>query len=465
MKKLTFEEITAAMGGRRLGREDVATVSAVRTDTRDLVDGCLFFALSGTHRDGHEFVGEALQKGAVAAVVSDPDKVDSGSRENGRLIQVRDTLEALGRLASWYRSQIAAQVIAVVGSCGKTTTKDMIGAVLGSRRRGHTAAASFNNAIGVPLTLLSVDAPDEFVVVEIGTNHEGEVAALGRIARPNLAVVTNIGEEHLEFLGDIDAVAKEELSILGCMRERSFVAINHDAHRFGSTRVMHGHSTLTFGTQDEADLRAEDLRAEPDGQRFKLNGRFEYHVPLLGRHNAINALAAIAIGARFRMSDPEIAAGLETVKSPPMRLERRTVGAVTLINDAYNANPTSMRAAFDMMDQLPSDLRRVLVLGDMRELGRQAERCHRAVGRDAGRSSAHLILTAGAYARVVADGAIGTAGTTKRIYSFPTVEALAEKIAGLIGPGDAVLLKASRGVRLEQLVPSIEEASRASVAS
>ncbi|MCZ6681799.1 MAG: UDP-N-acetylmuramoyl-tripeptide--D-alanyl-D-alanine ligase [Planctomycetota bacterium] len=465
MKKLTFEEITTAMRGRPLGRKDVSTVSAVRTDSRDLVDGCLFFALSGPSRDGHEFVAEALRSGAAAAVVSDPDKIDRASLGNGRLIQVRDTLEALGRLASWYRSQIAAQVIAVVGSCGKTTTKDMIGAVLGSKRRGQAARASYNNAIGVPLTLLSVDAPDEFVVVEIGTNREGEVAALGRIARPNLAVITNIGEEHLEFLGDIEAVAKEELSLLSCMRERSFVAINHDARRFGSTRVMHGHSTLTFGTQDEADLRAEDLRADLDGQRFKLNGRFEYRVPLLGRHNAINALAAIAIGTRFRMSHREIAAGLETVKSPPMRLERSSLGAVTLINDAYNANPTSMRAAFDMMDELPSDVRKVFVLGDMRELGRQAERCHRAVGRDAGRSSAHLILTAGAYARVVADGAIGTAGTSKRIYSFPTVEALAEKIGALIGPGDAVLLKASRGVRLERLCAPIEEALRSFVAS
>ncbi|MFQ5425146.1 MAG: UDP-N-acetylmuramoyl-tripeptide--D-alanyl-D-alanine ligase [Phycisphaerae bacterium] len=467
MKPVTLEEVARAVGGRPLGRMVVTSIRGVQTDSRKDCDGRLFFALVGPTHNGHDHVAEALNKGAVAAVISETQDEGEGAdgHDPGRLIQVADTVEALGRLASWYRRQISAQVIAVVGSCGKTTTKDMIAAVLGARRRGRAAVASFNNAIGVPLTLLSVEPQDEFVVVEIGTNHAGEVAALGRIARPNVAVVTSVGEEHLEFFGDIETVAREEMSILLCMRERSCAVINHDAFRFLSTRGQRQQTVLTYGTHKDADLRAVDLRVEASGCRFRLNDRFGYRVPLLGGHNAINALAAIAIGARFRMTDEDMAAGLAAVRPPPMRLERSTIGSVTLINDAYNANPSSMRTAFDVMDHLPHHGRKVLVLGDMGELGEQTERCHRAVGREAGRSTAHVIIAVGRCARIVADGATGTAGTSKRIYSIPTVELLSEKIKDLIEPGDVVLLKASRSVRLERLVQPLTDAARVAMAS
>lgn len=456
MKALTLEEVIAAMGGRRLGADAVTSVWGVRIDSREVAPGDLFIAIRGENHDGHRFVAEAIDRGAAAAVISDPSLVDRSAAPDGRLIQVEDTVEALGRLAGWYRTQIAAQVIAVAGSCGKTTVKDLISAVLGVRRRGKAAPASFNNAIGVPLTILSAESGDEYVVVEIGTNHIGEVAALGRIARPTIAVITNIGEEHLEFFGDIDSVAKEEMSLLSCLGDRSFVVINHEARRFASDRLIGDHSCVTYGADDDADLRAVDIAAEADGVRFRLNDRYEYRVPLLGRHNAVNALAAIAVGARFRMTDEDMAAGLATVRQPSMRLQARTIGSVTLINDAYNANPTSMRAAFDVLDHMPTEGRRVLILGDMAELGGQSERCHRAVGRQAGRSRAHVIAAVGAFARILTDGATGAAETSKRIYSFPTVDALMEKIGGLIEPGDTVLLKASRVMALERLVPAIE---------
>lgn len=465
MKAVTLQEVSAAMGGRILGPAAAATVTEVRTDSRNLCAGCLFFALSGPRHDGHAYVNEALDGGAAVAVVRDLDAVDPAHHAAGRLIQVPDTLAALGRLAAWYRGQIAAQVVAVVGSCGKTTVKDMIAAVLGVKWRGRAAPASFNNAVGVPLTLLSADASDEFVVVEIGTNHAGEVAALGRIARPDMAVVANIGEEHLEFFQDLDGVAKEEFSILACMQNRSFVAINSEAAGHCAPRALQGHATLTYGFDHDADLRAVDLTVDDRGTRFKLNGRHPYRVPLLGEHNALNALGAIAIGARLRMTDGEIAEGLASVKPKPMRLERTLVGTVTLINDAYNANPTSMRAAFGVLDRLTTAGHKVLLLGDMAELGAQTERCHRDIGRDAGRSSAHVIAAIGTHARVLADGAIGTAGASKRIYSFPTLEAVTGKLQDLIKPGDVVLLKASRDARLERLVPHIEDVGRVALAS
>ena len=451
--------MAAAMAGRVLGPIKAPTVSGVSTDSRVDVRDSLFFAIAGPHFDGHAFVEQVLKNGATAAVVSDLSAIAPSLQNDGRLIQVTDTVQALGKLAAWYRRQFAAQAIAVVGSNGKTSTKDMIHAVLGSKRSGQAAKASFNNAVGVPLTLLSVEPTDEYVVVEIGTNHPGEVAALGAIVQPDMAVVTSIGEEHLEFFGDIGAVAREEFSILTSMRSRSLIAVSDQAAAYAPLGGPRDYTMLKYGFGDGADLRAELLGADRDGQRFAVNGRFKYRLPLLGRHNVVNAMAAIAIGTRFRMTHDEIAAALADVEPPPMRMELQKIGEITVVNDAYNANPASMRAAFDTLDSMKSAGRKVLVLGDMRELGHNAPKCHQAVGRDAGRSTANVIIAAGAFARVVTDGATAVAETSKRIYAYPSIEALEAKIRTLLEPGDVVLLKASRGVRLERIVDSLQDAA------
>jgi len=460
MKLLGIDEVISAIAGRPLGSPPSGAVGEVCIDSRKAVERSVFFAIRGEQHDGHDFVHDALAAGAVAAVCSDVGRLPASLHRDGRIITVSDTTDALGRLAAWYRKQLAAQVIAVAGSNGKTTTKDILTTVLSTRRRGRGAAASFNNAIGVPLTLLSAEASDEFVVVEIGTNHPGEVLALGKIARPNIAVITSIGEEHLEYFGDVDGVAKEELSILTCLRDRGFVAISEDAARYAAPEDLKSRSAVIYGTSPDCHLRAENPTCDAGGQRFLLNGRRAFHVPLLGAHNAINALAAIAVGTRLRMSEEEIAAGLLCVKPAKMRLESSTCGDITLINDAYNANPASVRAALAVLDEFNSVQRKVLILGDMRELGAASEREHTAVGREAGRSTAQIIIAAGSFARFIADGAVSAAGTTKRVYTFQNVGALAEKIDTLIEPGDLVLLKASRAGRFEQLVPRLEEIGR-----
>lgn len=463
MRPLTLHEMVIAMNGRVYGEITASRVTGVSTDTRAIAGGDMYFAIRGEQHDGHDYVDDALKKDAACAVVSELDRIEKPLLRLGRVVQVPDTVAALGRLASWYRRQFAAQVIAVAGSNGKTTTKDLIAAVLGVKFPGRAAKASFNNHIGVPLTLLSVDAADEFVVVEIGTNHPGEVAALGRIAEPDMAVVTGIGEEHLEFFGDLAGVAREEFALLSCMAPRAFAAVEAGAAALAPTRSLGGVTLLKYGLCEDADLRATDLRATRQGYRFRINDRTEYALPLLGRHNVVNALAAIAVAMRFRMSPEDIAEGLSRAKPPRMRLEPMTIGDVTVINDAYNANPSSMRAALDVVDDLVATGRKVLILGDMRELGEQSARCHQALGADAGRSTAHVVIAVGASARIVTDGAAASAGTTKRIYAFPTVEAAAEKIGALIAPGDLVLLKASRGVRIERLLDPIREAAQAAV--
>lgn len=459
MIPITLGEIAAATSGRVLGAPTAAAVAveSICTDSRRMTRGSLFVALKGCNHDGHDHVVAALKQGAAAALVHDVSRFDRGLHGDGRLILVNDTMAALGQLAAWYRRQRAAQVIAVVGSNGKTTTKDLIAAVLSTRKRGRASQASFNNAIGVPLTLLSLDAADEFVVVEIGTNHPGEVASLARIAAPTMAVVTSIGEEHLEHFGDVESVAREEYSVLECLRDRSFVAVEQGARAYAPAKHISRHHVVTYGASDAADVRATDIASTRGGQTFRVNGRAEYRLSMLGRHNVVNALAAIAVGGRLRLEEHDIAAGLASVRPAAMRLEPMECGALTIINDAYNANPSSMKTAFDALDDWPGPGRRVLILGDMAELGDQAVRCHQAVGRDAGRSSAQVIIGVGNYARVVADGAIAVAGVSKRIYSLPDVAALHEKLPSIIEPGDVLLLKASRRVRLEQIVERLRE--------
>jgi len=460
MKLLGIDEIIAAIGGRPLGEPPGGAVGEVCIDSRKVVERSIFFAIRGEQHDGHDFVPQALASGAVAAICADASKLPGQFQRDGRIITVGDTTEALGRLAAWYRKQLAAQVIAVAGSNGKTTTKDILTTVLSTRRRGRGAAASFNNSIGVPLTLLSVEASDEFVVVEIGTNHPGEIRALGRIARPNIAVITSIGEEHLEFFGNVEAVAKEEMSLLSCLRDHGFVTMSEDAARYAAPEDLKSRGAVIYGLTEECHLRAEALTCDANGQRFLLNGRREFHVPLLGAHNAVNALAAIAVGTRLRMTEEEIAAGLTQVKPTKMRLESASCGEITLINDAYNANPASVRAALAVLDEFTGVARKVLILGDMRELGAASEREHTAIGREAGRSSAQVIMAAGSFARFVADGAASVAGTTKRVYSFQNLSALTDRLESLVEPGDLVLLKASRAGRFEQLIPRLEEIGR-----
>ncbi len=467
MRPLTLQEMAGAMGGRVMGDITTPRVRGVSTDSRTVSEDSLFFAIRGENFDGHDFVEQALKKGATAAVVQDATRYGPQLRSAGRLVEVDDVVVALGKLAAWYRRQIPAEVVAVIGSNGKTTTKDLIGLVLSSCKPGKTAPASFNNAIGVPLTLLSVEPSDEFVVVELGTNHPGELQALARIARPDMAVVTSIGEEHLEGFGDIDGVAREEFSFLPAMPARNFVAVSDQAAPYAPT--VHGARAnfVSFGFSESAQLRATDLRVDAAGQHFRINGRFEYQLPLLGRHNVSNALGAIAIGGRFRLEHGQIADAISRARPSPMRLQVQKIGPVTLINDAYNANPASMRAALRALDEFHLAGRRVLVLGDMRELGDAATRCHRELGHEAGQSTAQVIICAGTWAKVVRDGATLSGGPSKRLYAYPSVEAMAHKIADLLEPGDVVLLKGSRGMGLERLLPTIEAAvadDRAAVA-
>lgn len=465
MIKLTLTEVVEAIGGREVGEVPSASLSGVSTDSRTIAGGELFFALVGPRFDGHAFVRTALERGAVGAVIA-RERVDEVTRSvdaaslRGRvLIAVDDTVAALGRLGAFHRRLLAGKVIAVVGSNGKTTTKAMIDHVLAGGRRGRSSPRSFNNQIGVPLTLLSAEAADEYLVTEIGTNAPGEIAALSRIVQPDMAVVTSVGEEHLEGLGDLNGVAAEECSVFAHVKRGGFVAVNVDQPLVRSRLPQGGLTAVTFGRTARADLRLTEIEYEPPWLRFKLNERFLYRLPLAGAHHALNATGAIAIARRMGIRDEEIAGRLESFVLPPMRTELVRLGDVTVINDAYNANPQSAAAAIETLESLPVEGRRIVVFGEMLELGARAAALHQSVAARLAESRIDHVFLVGRAAEwmgpVLAKngGLFGSA-----VHCVPELAACAAALAELqLGAGDVLLLKASRAVGLDRLLDPLRQ--------
>ncbi|MFN0137304.1 MAG: UDP-N-acetylmuramoyl-tripeptide--D-alanyl-D-alanine ligase [Phycisphaerae bacterium] len=462
MIPLVLKEVIDAIGGYVRGELPTLSVRGVSTDSRTVQDGELFFAIAGPNFDGHAFVLDTLRRGAVGAVISAEaaerivrEREGSGDARvlAGVLIVVPDTIAALGKLAAYHRRQLPADVIAVVGSNGKTTTKAMIDHVLAARFEGRASQKSFNNEIGVPLTLLSATRGDEYLVVEIGTNAPGEIAALAALAEPNMAVITSIGEEHLEKLGDLRGVATEECSILTKIREGGFAAINLDSPHVGEYLHRPGVTVVTFGCNEKADLRVSEAAFAGGWLTFTLNGRFPYRLPIVGMHNATNAAAAVAIARRLGMTHEEIAARLESFAAPPMRSQVVTIGGVTVINDAYNANPHSVMAAVETLEAYPSLGKRVFVLGEMRELGDRSAELHRMVGQRLTGGRFDAVYLVGAAADHICGNGQNVPPHVRLCRDVPDCAA---KLGERLGDGDVVMIKASRAVELDRLVNLLE---------
>lgn len=445
-----FRDVTA---GRYLKRALDAThepeLRGVSTDTRTIEKSQVFIALCGERFDAHDHLDKAAAAGAALLVVDDEAKAAAAETGNVAVLLVDDTLRAMTRLATAYRKSLNATVIAVTGSVGKTSTKQMIHAVLSAAMRGHAAERSHNNEIGVPLTLLNVEPKDRYVVVEIGTNAPGEIGALAKIVEPDLAVITAVGSAHLERLGSIEGVAEEKAALLRHLRDGGTAIIN------GDTELLAPYLKITpnvvrFGRSADCELQLTGYDQNADGAHFAVNGKDRYDLPLLGEHNAVNALAAIAVGQVMRMSGGQIAEGLAQTEGADMRLSAGRVGPITVINDAYNANPDSVEAAVAVLAGYPCAGRRVAVLGDMLELGEQSVSLHeRVVSRVSGKVD--LLVLVGP-----AMGAARSACVGAELHTVETWDdAAAERVTGLIEAGDVVLLKASRGVGLEKAAESL----------
>jgi len=483
MKTLTLQEVVTALQGQIDRPKPIGNVSRVLTDSRKILPGDLFVAIDGERFDGHSFVGEAFAAGAIAAVVQNDfepalqlDWDDLPTERSGisMLIRVDDTVEALGRLSRYYRRTVmegSVAVVAVTGSNGKTTTKSMIAHILGGRWRGRASIKSFNNAIGVPLTLLSTEPSDEFVVCEVGTNSPGEIAALARLIEPEVAVLTNVAEVHLEGLGNLEGVVAEKLSLFNELRPGGCAVINVDQEMVRWSLEHDRHLTrikkVTFGKWPEADLRLTDVRPMSSetsakqnrlpGIKFTVNDRFVYRLNIPGPHNALNALAAIGVARRFGLDHDEIAGRLATFELPAMRLSEQRVGELILINDAYNANPSSMKAGIEVLVQTPTSGRRVLVMGDMRELGEAAEQKHRDLAEHIAGSGIDLLIAIGENARLVSKTAKQAGGDAIETHGYASTALAQKRIVSHLRANDTVLVKGSRALALEHLVKTIHD--------
>ena len=419
-----------------------APVRAVATDTRAIGPGDLFVALRGERFDAHDFLADAVARGASALVVSDAER----ARPLGvPVFVVDDTLAALGRLGRYRRRAWGGRVVAVAGSNGKTSTKELLRAALGSALRVHATAGNLNNQVGVPLTLLALPDDAEVAVVEVGTNYPGEIALLRAIVEPDVAVLTSIGEEHLEGFGDLAGVLREESAVFAGVALAVTPAAQPEVAAVA--RAMAGR-VLDAGL-DAGDVRAERWALDGEGRGTLTLDGVDVRVPLRGAHNLRNAMLAVVAARECGVSVADAAAGIARMPVPAMRSAWESVGRATLLNDAYNANPASARAALDLLLGLGGARQRVVVLGTMRELGAAAPAMHEAVARYALATAADVIAGVGEFAAPLA--ALGAGDP--RVVTAPDVDELWPLLAPRLAADAIVLLKASRGVRLERLVP------------
>jgi UDP-N-acetylmuramoyl-tripeptide--D-alanyl-D-alanine ligase len=427
-------------------------VEHVCTDSRRIQRGDLFFALRGDRFDGHAFLAEVARKGAAAAVVEQHVKLAEFPAFS--LLQVDDTRKALGRLAAAERSAFDFPVVAVCGSNGKTTTKDLLAWVLKQKLPTLSSEASFNNDIGVPLTLLRFTSVHQAAVLEAGTNHPGELAPLLRLIAPNLGVLTNIGREHLEFFGDLAGVAREEGWLAELLPSSGRLFINGDNQWTPDIVKRCRAPVVRVGCTDLNDWRVRNWRVDKQGMVFVLDSALkafggEYRLRLIGAHQAVNAAFAVAVGAELGLSRDEIEAGLAQCPPAKRRLEMWEVGGVRVLDDVYNANTDSMVAALQTLQELPGKGRRIAVLGDMAELGAQSELAHEEVGRRAAELGVNQLFAVGKMASVMARGARGAG--LHRVFEFTEVEPAATAVKSFLKSGDLVLLKASRATRFERI--------------
>lgn len=429
----------------------------VCTDSRQAKPGDLFFAVRGERFDGHDFLSEVSARN-VAAVVVEHHKLPK-ILPACAVLAVDDVRLALGRLAAAYRREFTLPVIAVGGSNGKTTTKELLAAVLRQKFATLWSEASFNNDIGVPMTLLRLQKAHQTAVLEVGTNHPGEIAPLVRMMAPGIGVITNIGREHLEFFGDLAGVAREEGWLAELLPVDGTLILNGDGEWAEKVAARAGARVVRAGLGEKNDWRATKLRLDKNGSTFQVSGpnpgqNGEYRLNLLGRHQVSNAMLAIAAGAELGLSYAQITSGLAACPPPKMRMQFWEANGVRVLDDAYNANTDSMIAALETLCDLPFQGRRVAVLGDMGEQGAHSASAHAEVGRHAARLGIGQLFAVGPLAAGTAQAA--RAAGLKRVIEFADVESAVTAVRKFLKSGDVVLLKASRTARLERIAESLK---------
>jgi len=451
MKTITIAEIASVINAAILQGDSSGCVRAVSTDSRSISGRDIFFALRGERHDAHEFAVAAAQAGAAGIVVSRPV---AGLPTGIPVLLVEDTLLALQNLAGYNRDQHDLPLVAVTGSAGKTTTKDIIAAVLAVKFNTLKTMGNLNNEIGLPLTLLNLNAQHQAAVVEMAMRGPGEIDYLCRIARPTAAVITNIGEAHFERLGSVENIARAKGELLEHIDSAGFAVLNAHSPYIRQQAASCRGKVLFFGETPEADICARNICLERYGMSFDLkmdSARTKIYLPLPGRHNVFNALAAIGVGRELGLSVEQIKKGLRNIPSSGMRLEITNVEDLTLINDTYNANPSSMQEALAVLAQVAGTRRKIAVLGDMLELGGFSIPGHNLVGEAVLSAGVNCLVTVGSLALRITAKARENGFPAKNIWECATGEEAVDVLKKLLVPGDVLLVKGSRGMRMEKI--------------
>lgn len=457
---MTLKNITKACGGKLFGgREDLEIAGAVM-DSRQIEKDFLFFAIRGERVDGHRFIPQVMEKGAACAVCEELPGAEEVEKSAGAYILVEDVKKAMQDIAAFYRSGLDIPVVGITGSVGKTSTKEFIAAVLEQKYKVLKTQGNYNNEIGVPLTLLRIREEHDVAVVEMGINHFGEMHRLSRMAVPDIVVMTNIGDCHLEALGSREGILKAKSEIFDFMKENGTVIINGDDDMLSTIKEAHKNTPVTFGKNKNNKCYATNIRSNGlfgSGAVICLpSGSFQADIPLPGEHMVYNALAAAAVGEALGLSVEEIADGISAVKPTAGRSNLIKCGDKVIIDDCYNANPVSMCAALDLLAQ--ADTRKAAVLGDMFELGENAEKLHGDVGRYAAELATDVILCVGELSVEMAREAEAANTGKSEIHYYPAKEDLLRELQDIIKPGDTVLVKASHGMGFAEIVEKLKQA-------
>ncbi len=451
----TLSSLIAATRGQLVGGSNAPSVfDRVEIDSRKVQLGSVFWALRGEHHDGHDFLGEVRQRQAAAAVVHRDQLAQALAAwkyDDSPLIAVADPLTALADFARWHRSQHNGVVIGVTGSYGKTTTREMIHSVLSAARPGVRSLKNFNNHIGLPLSLLELNCSHQFAVIEMGASAVGEIAALAEIAKPTMGVITGIGLAHVEGFGSAERITLGKGELLAALPVNGFAVLPADDP---ITRGMSRRTQSRFvfvGESQHSDLLATNVRVANQQLSFEVD-HFEYHVPVTGRHFLQAALTAMAIAREFGMSPQQIADGFQNFQAAPGRCQIHQIGSWTVIDDSYNANPASMRAACETLRDWHSDGKRLLIIGDMLELGPHAEQAHYELGQAAAEANIDGLLIFGQQSPHVARGAREAGLKSSRVIECDQFEFLLATLDAVLEPNDTLLVKGSRGMRMERTI-------------
>ena len=444
MKPITLREVAAACNGTLHGDPEIQITSIV-TDSRQAKAGSLFAAIRGARADGHRFIPMTVEQGAACALCEEAPEVDTP------YILVDSTLVALKGIAEYYRSLFTIPFIGITGSVGKTSTKEFISAVLSQKYKVHKTSGNFNNELGVPITLFGLEADHEVAVIEMGISGFGEMTRLSKMVRPDISVITNIGYCHLENLGDRDGVLKAKTEMFTYLKENGTIILCHDDDKLSTVTEYKGIYPIFYGTGDEP-FRAENIVERGfEGIDCTLTHddmRINVTIPTMGRHNVLNALCAMAVGVQLGLTADEIRRGLESFRNVGARNRIIRTEKLTVIDDSYNANPTSTKASLNTLSKLSG--RRVAILGDMKELGSDELSLHHGVGAHAQKIGIDLLIAVGPLSKATAEGYGDGA------YYFADVESCIAAVNDLLQPGDTVLVKASHSMQFEKIVEALK---------